>query len=99
MNIPDINEIKNFLSRNVIWMLLIAASLLIIMPKAAEIRTFFLIISVECLAVFMSAIAVHVFTAIDFTVKSRHTLGYIFLGVHICVGFVVLGVYIAQFSP
>lgn len=94
-----IEKIKDFLLRNIIWMLLAVISISILAPARAEIRTFLLITSIECIALALSAIAVKVFTEIDFIRRADGTLGQIFMGVHICVGLAVLGVYIAQFAP
>lgn len=81
---------------------LIAVMLLawvVLSPKIEELHTLLIIIVVEILAICLSALAVYGFTRIDFTHDmSTNNLGYIFLGVHICVGFTVLGVYLVQFS-
>lgn len=92
-------NIKDFLLRNSFWVVLSIISLLFLAPAKAELRTFFLIIAIECLALVLSAVAVKVYTAVDFTKQSDGSLGQIFTGVHICVGLTVLGVYIAQFAP
>jgi hypothetical protein len=95
----DFEKLWDFFIRNLTWLSLAIFSLLLLSPAKAKIRTFFLVISVECLAIVMSAISVKVFTEIDFTKKFENALGQIFIGVHICVGLTVLGVYIAQFTP
>lgn len=95
----NLEKVKDFLIRNVIWFIVALPAMLFLSPAIAELRTFYLIISVECLALALSAIAVKVYTAIDFTQKGVNNLGQIFTGVHICVGLTVLGVYIAQFAP
>lgn len=92
-------NVKDFLIRNSIWITLAIISMLLLSPAKTEVRTFFLIIAVECLAMALSAIAVKVYTTIDFTKNQINNLGQIFIGVHICVGLTVLGVYIAQFAP
>lgn len=94
-----IERIVDSIKRNSIWVILIIVGLLLLAPTQPEIRTFFLIITIECLATSLSAIAVKVYTTIDFTTDSGLNLGIIFTGVHICVGLTVLGVYIAQFAP
>ena len=93
------DEIKNFIARHGSWIITGAAALLLLAPALAEIRTLLLAAAFECLALALSSLAVFVYTKINF-IKSRshHALGYIFLGVHICIGLVVIGVYIAQIN-
>lgn len=68
-------------------------------PGVEELHTLLIMIMVEVVAVGLSALAVYCFTQIDFTYgTASQNLGHIFLGVHICVGFTVLGVYLVQFS-
>jgi len=96
------SKIKHFwgiMLRNLVWLTAGAAALYILKPKPAEIHTILLIVVVECIAVALSGLAVFAYTKIDFTHdEAKSNLGYIFLGVHVCVGLVVLGVYIAQFA-
>ena len=98
MNI-NFEKAKDLLLRNSIWVALSVLSLLFLAPAKAELRTFFLVVAIECLALVLSAVAVKVYTAVDFTKQADSSLGQIFTGVHICVGLTVLGVYIAQFAP
>ncbi|MBX3043898.1 MAG: hypothetical protein KIT33_08710 [Candidatus Kapabacteria bacterium] len=97
--INNIGKIKDFIIRNSIWLFLAIISLLLLSPAKTELRTFFLIIAVESLAIALSAVALKVYTSIDFTQQEIYNVGQIFTGVHICVGLTVLGVYIAQFAP
>lgn len=92
------NNIYNFIIRNMIWILLAIVAILFLEPSSPEIKTILIIALVEALAIGLSALAVFAYTKIDFIKEQTNQLGYIFLGVHICVGFVVMGVYIAQFS-
>ncbi|MBM2817025.1 MAG: hypothetical protein HW421_3787 [Ignavibacteria bacterium] len=93
------NNLINFFTRHAIWLALGVVAILFLNPGIEEIKTLLLITAVECLAIALSGIAVYVYTKIDFTsYEAMHCLGWIFLGVHICVGLVVLGVYIAQFA-
>lgn len=92
-------NIINFFKRNVIWFGLGLAALLLLSPAAPEFRTLLLAIAIECLALAMSGLSVYVYTKMDFIQeKSTHILGQIFLGVHICSGLCVLGVYMAQWG-
>lgn len=99
MTFIDLEMIKDSLKRNSIWVILALVGLYFLAPQNPELRTFFLIITVECMAILLSTIATKVYTSIDFTQTKEITLGFIFTGVHICVGLTVLGVYIAQFTP
>ncbi len=102
-------KINDFILRNAIWLALGACGYILLNPAIAEINTLFLVVIIEALALALSGVSVYSFTKINFIGgdsfqddSSRsdfsHTLGFIFLGVHICVGLTVLGVYIAQFS-
>ncbi len=92
-------KIKSIILRNSVWLVIMAVSLLLLKPAAAEFNTILLILLFECIALSLSGVSAYVFTKIDFTQSNAlSNLGYIFLGVHICVGLIVLGVYIAQYA-
>lgn len=87
------------IKRNAVWILLIVFAVMLIRIDSTEIRTFILIVITESIAIALSGIAQYVYTKIDFTKETANSnLGFIFLGVHICVGLIILGVYIVQFS-
>lgn len=104
----------DFIIRNAVWLIIGTIAVFFLRPGIAEIKTFLFILTVEAIALSLSGIALFTYTKIPFTKLimegddkklnsvERHSvmvvLGYIFLGVHILVGLVVLGVYIAQFS-
>ena len=89
----------NFLKRNSILLVVGIFAFLILGPQSAEIKTIFLVIAIESISIALSGFALYVYTKIDFTEDGFHNNpGIILLGVHICVGLSVLGVYIAQFS-
>ena len=93
------NSIINFIQRHSTWIMLGLSALLLLSPCLAEIKTFLLIVTVESIALGLSGISMFVYTKVDFTKElTGSNLGLIFLGVHLCVGLVVLGVYIAQFG-
>ncbi|OGU40527.1 MAG: hypothetical protein A2X61_13625 [Ignavibacteria bacterium GWB2_35_12] len=95
----DLEKVFDTIKRNVVWILLIIFAVMLINLETTEIRTFILIVITECIAMALSGVAQFVYTRIDFTKESaNNNLGYIFLGVHICVGLIILGVYIVQFS-
>lgn len=91
-------ELFSFLIRNGLWVVLGLIAVFFLDPSTPEIKTTLIIAMVEALAIGLSAMAVFAYTKIDFIKDQSSQLGYIFLGVHICVGFVVMGVYLAQFS-
>ena len=92
-------NIWNFISRHAIWFIIGIISVLCFNPGFAEIKTLLFITLIESLAIALSGIAVYAYTKIDFTKDMVNTnLGFIFLGVHLCIGLVVMGVYIAQFA-
>ncbi len=84
--------------RNIVWIILSILALLLLNPSQAEFRTLLFILLIEATALGLSALAVNVYTKIDFIREQPNQLGLIFLGVHLCAGFVVMGVYFAQFS-
>ena len=88
-----------YISRNALWFVLGALALAVFKPGIAEIKTLLLIAVMESAAIALSGIAVYAYTRIDFTRDTTSAnLGFIFLGVHICVGLIVLGVYLAQYG-
>lgn len=87
-----------FIKRHLSWLLLIALSLFLFQPAISEYKLILLIITIEALAIALSGVASFCYTKLDFTKDyNSFNLGFIFLGVHICVGLAVLGVYLAQF--
>lgn len=90
-------NITDRIKRNIIWISLVIIPLIFFTPKIQEINTIFFIILIEVLAIILSSFAAYVFTKLDFTKDRTNILGFIFLGVHLCVGLSVLGTYIVQF--
>lgn len=93
-----VEKATDFIKRNGAWLLLGFIAFLALGPAEAALRTILLLILIEAVALALSGLAAYAYTKIDFT---RHqmwnTLGSIFLGVHICIGLVVMGVYFTQF--
>lgn len=91
------HKIIDLITRNIIWVLIGIIAVIIMRPGIAELNTLLMIIMVESLALALSGISAYVYTRIDFRKNLTNSiLGHIFIGVHLCVGLVVLGVYIAQ---
>ena len=89
----------DFVKRNVVWLGIAVISLLAFHPGVAEIKTMLLIALIESLAIALSGVALYAYTKIDFTQDTANSnLGFIFLGVHLSVGLIVLGVYLAQYG-
>lgn len=92
-NIPD------FIKRHSVWLLTGLLSVLLLSPAFTELRTILFITTLESLAIALSGVAAFVYTRINFSENSGSpNPGLIFLGVHICVGLGILGIYIVQFS-
>lgn len=92
-------KIIEFLKRNILWVIGCFLGLLLLEPTIAELKTIFLVIICESLALAMSGIAQYVYTKIDFIkANALNSLGLIFIGVHILTGLTILGVYLAQFA-
>lgn len=78
------------------------------------IRTMFIIVGLEALALLLSGMALYVYTAIDFTRRlsagddkkfnsvEQHAfarvIAAVFIGVHLLVGVVTFGIYLGQFQ-
>lgn len=88
---------KDFLKRNITWLIPALAATLAIGPAIAEFRTLMIAVLIECLALALSGLAAFAYTKLDFIKRrSENVLGHIFLGVHLCAGLSVLSVYFAQ---
>ena len=112
--ITQIKSVVDFILRNAVWLIIGIVAVFFLRPGTAEIQTFLFIAVHEAIALTLSGIALYTYTKIPFTklimegddnkinsverYSMMVVLGQIFLGVHILVGLVVLGVYIAQFS-
>jgi hypothetical protein len=99
------NKFQNFIARHSSWSLIAAISLLLLYPTIAEFKTILMIFTFESLAIALSGVALFAYTKVDFINElsggineKTNIIGSIFLAVHLLVGFVVLGVYIAQFA-
>ncbi len=91
-------RISDRIERYSLWFLIAVTAILVIKPAIQEINTIMLIIIIEAVALALSRLAALAYTRIDFIgERSEIMLASIFLGVHICTGLIVLGVYIAQF--
>ncbi len=88
----------DIIRRQGIWILLFATMLILLGPQKEELATITVIIVVELLAIALSGLSAYIYTRIDFPAYSPSVLGHIFLGVHLCVGLTILGVYFVQFG-
>lgn len=92
-------KMLDFLKRYGILLLVFFILFSMLLPGRAEINTFLIIILTEIIAIALSALALFAYTRLQFDAYcANNNLGYIFLGVHICVGFTMLGTYLVQFS-
>ncbi|MGB9702505.1 MAG: hypothetical protein ACPL1A_07245 [Candidatus Kapaibacteriota bacterium] len=89
-----LENIKNFVLRNGLWLILGIISLAVLNPGMTEIRTLLFLIIIEVLAIGLAGLSTIIYTKLDFVKEqSVNTLGLIFLGVHFLVGLSVVGVY------
>jgi hypothetical protein len=89
-----LDNIKNFVLRNGLWLILGIISLALLNPGMTEIRTLLFLIIIEVLAIGLAGLSTIIYTKLDFVKEqSVNTLGLIFLGVHFLVGLSVVGVY------
>jgi len=91
----------NFIYRHALWAILLLFAIYSMAFQQELVKTLYVILSFEALALGLSGLAQFVFTKIDFTADdsdNTKNLGYIFLAVHILVGLVAMGTYIAQFG-
>jgi hypothetical protein len=105
-------KIIDWIKRNGIITVIGLLAIYFLIPGTAEINTVLSVIFYETLAISLSGIALYAYTKIDFTNKllkgedeklnsvEQHGLyrviGNVFVGVHLLVGLIVLGVYIAN---
>jgi len=90
-------KLIDFISRHIIWIAIALASIILLKPAIPEFNTLLMILLIESLSLALSGISLWVYSKIDFTLSANNSnIGFIFLGVHICVGLIVVGVYIAQ---
>ena len=80
----------------------LALFLILIKPEKSEINTIYLVFIFEIISIILSKIAIYFLADKNENIfvnkKDNITNSAIILGVHICTGLVILGVYIAQFS-
>lgn len=91
-------KILDFLRRNAYPIILITLVVILLKLDNAVVNTVLMLIGLEVIAIFLSAIASYAYTELDFTKDDPRVLGYIFLGVHLLIGLGVVGVYIANFA-
>ena len=79
-----------------------ALFIILIKPEKSEINTIYLIFIFEIISIILSKVAIYFLADKNENIfvnkKDNITNSAIILGVHICTGLVILGVYIAQFS-
>lgn len=90
-------NLESFIKRNIIWILGIIVAAILLNPAIQELKTILIIIITELIAIALSSLATIIYTELDFTDINNTNLGFIFLGVHLCVGLTILGSYIVQF--
>lgn len=89
-----LENIKNFILRNGLWMAISAIVVVILAPQINELRMLMLIVFIELIALVLSGLASFIYTKVDFIEsRSYNALGAIFLGVHFLVGLGVVGLY------
>jgi hypothetical protein len=87
-------NIKDFILRNGLWLVLGLISLGLLNPGMTEVRTLLFLIIIEILAIGLAGLSTIIYTKLDFVKEqSVNTLGLIFLGVHFLVGLSVVGIY------
>ncbi|MEJ5286190.1 MAG: hypothetical protein CH6_4515 [Candidatus Kapaibacterium sp.] len=91
--------VLNFLKRYSILVVAFLIATILAKLEQPEVRTILLASLLECFAIAFSSFASFVFTKVQFSEKPETpNLGLIFLGVHICFGFFVLALYLAQYA-
>ena len=87
------NNIKHFILTTFLCVFILIGDL-----DKGEFKTIYLIIVFECIAIILSKLAIFYFDTNSFNKYISILNSAIILGVHLCVGLCVLGVYIAQLS-
>lgn len=95
-------QIIDWCARNVTIIILAAAVALLGGFRAEQFATFRAAALAECVALFLSSIALYVYTPDRYTdtdAGARTAKGLIFFGVHLLVGLVYAGSYFVEFAP
>lgn len=84
----------DFAKRNIPLIMLGVGAFLLYGAASSSMQIILLLVLIEAVALALSGIAAYSFTKVDFIRQQMYsTLGSIFLGVHICIGLVVMGAY------
>lgn len=97
MNIQkNINKLALLTVRNAVWFVPLLLGL-IYFPQTAFLETLLMIVLFEALAIGLTSISAYLLSRSE-TLRYQmwNALGSIFLGVHICIGLIVVGVYFTQ---
>ncbi|MGE5479665.1 MAG: hypothetical protein ACM3U1_04460 [Chloroflexota bacterium] len=87
----------NWIKRNGAWLALALIAAALCRPEATELRIALLAALFEALAIAVSGVALYAYTKIDFLRADwREVTAHVFLGVHICLGLVAMGIFFAQ---
>jgi ABC-type Co2+ transport system permease subunit len=93
-------QIVSWLGRNITIIALAAAIALLGGFRAEQLATFRAAALAECVALFLSSVALYVYTPDRFADPDARTAkGLIFFGVHLLVGLVYAGSYFVEFAP
>jgi len=65
-------------------------------PGTPEVNTMLLVICAECISLLLTLLALYILKDKTIDIFDGKSAGLTFLGVHICVGLTILGVYLAQ---
>lgn len=105
--------IWDWIKRNMLWIAIGIIAALLVNPQSQELRTLQLVVLFEAVAIGLSAIALYCYTNIKFTRSlftgdddkfnsvEQHgnyiVIAAVFVGVHLLLGLIVLGIYLPQF--
>lgn len=96
-----IQQIENII-KYVLLITSLALLILFLKPEKSEFNTIYLVLIFEIISIILSKIAIYFLSDKNenYFVNKKDNISNsaIILGVHICTGLVILGVYIAQFS-
>ncbi len=84
-------------ARNAVWFVPLLLGLLFF-AEAALLETLIVVVLFEALAIGLTSISAYLLSQSE-TLRYQmwNALGSIFLGIHVCIGLIVVGVYFTQF--
>ena len=86
----------NYSIKATIILALLFVAIILLNPGTPELNTMLIVICAECIALLLTLLSLYILKDGKIEKYNQKSVGLSFLGVHICVGLTILGVYLAQ---